>query len=85
MTVHWASIANKLHYLKVVSKSNKVGIVVGYFLLNLVKEDYIQPEDVHVIGHSMGAHVAGVSGSTFSSKTDKTIARITGKYEIFLR
>lgn len=79
--MHWESISNQLNYFKVVSRSNKVGIVIGYFLSNLVKENLVVAENIHCIGHSIGAHVAGVSGSTFFSETQEKVSRVTGKHQ----
>lgn len=80
ITVHWGEFANNNNYFRVVSKCNKVGIVTGYFLLSLFKQGFLDPNRTHIIGHSVGAHVAGSSGSTFFSESHTKVARITGKF-----
>lgn len=37
-------------------------------------EGIVAPEDIHILGHSLGAHIAGFIGSNLSGK----IGRITG-------
>lgn len=38
----------------------------------------INSEDIHVIGHSLGAQIAGFAGKTFEKLTGSKMARITG-------
>lgn len=59
-----------------------VGKVIAEFLEHLVDLELITGSAIHVIGHSLGAHVAGVCGRSF--KYGK-IGRITGeKDELFV-
>lgn len=83
ITVHWGEYSNQTNYFKTVSKCNEVGIVTGYFLLDLFKQGFLDPNNTHIIGHSVGAHVAGSSGRTFFSESQTKLARITGEYNSY--
>lgn len=39
---------------------------------------YVPLEKIHLIGHSLGAHIVGAAGRYFQYRTNKTIPRITG-------
>lgn len=44
-----------------------------------MKEDFgVHAEDVHMIGHSIGAHIAGYAGERIAK-----LGRITGNYTSF--
>ncbi|KAI4461676.1 lipase [Holotrichia oblita] len=48
------------------------------FILHLYKISKIDLDNIHILGHSLGAHVAGVAGETIHKRTGKKIGRITG-------
>lgn len=49
-------------------------------LLNfLVDELHTNPMDMHIIGHSLGAHIAGFAGRKVK---EGSVGRITGSYKI---
>lgn len=50
-----------------------LGNYVGHFILN----QNIPLETVHIIGHSLGAHIASVAAQTITNATEKKISRIT--------
>lgn len=54
----------------------RVGSVVAELLENLVNLAVIGPSDIHVMGHSLGAHVSGACGDAFGLGK---IGRITGR------
>ena len=57
----------------------KVGLRIAEFIIFLIKNEYIDgPEMVHIIGVSLGAHVAGVAGLKTKQLTGKKVSRITG-------
>lgn len=55
-----------------------VGTIIAEFILNLYNIAKIDLDDVHILGHSLGAHVAGVAGETIYQRTGNKIGRITG-------
>ncbi|OXU29964.1 hypothetical protein TSAR_008301 [Trichomalopsis sarcophagae] len=73
VVVDW-SVASLQDYLTASRLSRQVGDHVSKFLEFLMMENIVASEDIHVLGHSLGAHIAGFIGSNLSGK----IARITG-------
>lgn len=69
----WSEGANQLYD---VSRSfvPRVGLRIGEMLTAFMEEKSIQPENVHVIGHSLGAHIAGNVGKYFKGKLDRITA-----------
>lgn len=50
-----------------------VGLEIAYLIKKLQEDHGLRPEDVHLIGHSLGAHTAGYAGQQIPG-----IGRITG-------
>ena len=48
--------------------------MTGIFIQNLINEFNVSPSSFHLIGHSLGAHVAGYAGKWLGGK----LAHITG-------
>lgn len=59
----------------------RVGSIIAELLENFVQLAVIDPSDIHVIGHSLGAHVSGACGAAFSMGK---IGRITGVCSIIM-
>lgn len=78
----WSLIASNFIYPIPMEYTKKVGKYYAQFLDNLV-EIGVNPKDIHLIGHSLGAHVSGFAGKGF---TKGKIGRITGKckYKIII-
>jgi len=55
-----------------------VGWWLGRLLHSLVEKTDLDSNKVHLIGHSLGAHVVGVMGRTFAALSGKHVARVTG-------
>ncbi|XP_045761782.1 lipase member I-like [Maniola jurtina] len=54
-----------------------IGEKLGQVLADIVQEGQ-NPSDIHIIGHSLGAHIAGFAGKTFREQTGKCLGRISG-------
>ncbi|CAL1269472.1 unnamed protein product [Larinioides sclopetarius] len=70
--VNWTQYNQGL-YPFAVKNGYLVGIEVGNFINFLTNEKGVDPTDVHLIGHSLGAHVSGVAG-----KQVPNLGRISG-------
>jgi pimeloyl-ACP methyl ester carboxylesterase len=72
LVVDWSKAAALL-YPDARNQVYKVGMYVGEILKNFFEAKNVTLDNVHVIGHSLGAHVAGNVGKYFKGK----IGRIT--------
>ncbi|XP_072756273.1 pancreatic lipase-related protein 2-like [Anoplolepis gracilipes] len=71
--VNWSAGSTK-EYLTAVKLIRQVGEYVAAFIKFLGSEAQVSYDDVHILGHSLGAHVAGYVGNYLSGK----LGRITG-------
>ncbi|XP_025412549.1 lipase member H-like isoform X2 [Sipha flava] len=75
LTVDWGAISANINYPMSVLMTSEIGSMLAKVLANIVRLRIVEPKDIHLIGHSLGAHIAGACGSSFG--TNK-IGRITG-------
>ena len=52
--------------------------VVGLYMSHLIQDYGIYPGDLHLVGHSFGAHVMGYIGKNLKKGNKEPVARITG-------
>ena len=78
IAVDWGKIAMDMIYPTARYHVEGVGQYVGQLLSTLYNSSLIRADKLHLIGHSLGAHVAGNAGKAVQ-KDGWTIARITGK------
>ena len=64
-------------YFYVVPIASGVGRELGHFLANLSDLSRIELSNTHIVGHSLGAHIAGVAGKQIYSRTGRKVARIS--------
>jgi len=74
--VDWSYIAENIFLPIPTILTVSVGSVVAEFLDRLIAHTGIHASDIHLIGHSLGAHVMGACGSNLKSGK---IGRITGE------
>ncbi|XP_076272839.1 pancreatic triacylglycerol lipase-like [Rhynchophorus ferrugineus] len=73
ISVDWSSYSRLLYSLSVSSVPN-VGETIGLFIESLLSYYSYSPDDIILIGHSLGAHVAGFAGK----KLNGTLGVIVG-------
>ncbi|KAF8788388.1 Pancreatic triacylglycerol lipase like protein [Argiope bruennichi] len=61
LIVDWSG-SNRLPYTIAVANSRLVGAQIAHFITYLYKTVGTRPESFHLIGHSLGAHIAGYAG-----------------------
>ncbi|XP_057322617.1 pancreatic lipase-related protein 3-like [Microplitis mediator] len=69
--VDWKVLADRF-YLSAVANARVVGVFLARFIVTLKEEGM---DDIHLIGHSLGAHVAAVAAHYLE---DQKVSRITG-------
>lgn len=74
IAVDWEKGADTKDYNQAAANTRVVGALIAQLVVSLRKYAGVQPKHVHLIGHSLGAHVAGYAGEKL-----KGIGRITGK------
>ncbi|XP_014286809.1 lipase member I [Halyomorpha halys] len=71
--VDWSFFSRHPWYFEVAKRTDLIGLCISKLLDTLVKNG-ANPDEMHLIGHSLGAHIAGFAGQNCTTK----IARITG-------
>lgn len=74
ITVDWSYIANSIFYHWVANQTKTIGVELASFLNALSARYKVSGNQVHLIGHSLGAHIMGIAA--FNS--NMTVDRITG-------
>lgn len=80
LVVDWQHRAEIPLYAKAASSTPLVGILLSFMLQKIIETSNcsLHPDNVHIIGFSLGAHAAGVCGRHFYENTGFLIGRITG-------
>ncbi|KAF6210752.1 hypothetical protein GE061_013862 [Apolygus lucorum] len=74
--IDWSYYTKNIIYSWVAGETSGVGNYVGRFVTFLIEQG-LSTENVHLIGHSLGAHVSGFAGKTLKAN-GYTAARVTG-------
>lgn len=71
--VDWRNASKTANYFKAVADTQMVGAIVAVYMRNLMSVYGQVPDQFTVVGHSLGAHVAGFVGANFTSPKIKAI------------
>ncbi|CAN7993864.1 unnamed protein product [Ixodes hexagonus] len=79
LVVDWRKGARKPHYLAAVANTPIVARQLFVLVRNLKRKfpDAVIPSRMHLVGFSVGAHVAGFFGRYFKKRTGEFVGRIT--------
>lgn len=77
VAVDWQLMAAEAYHKSVVN-TRKVGFYIGTQIIKLMGIKGFCPRHFHLIGFSLGAHVAGFIGKTIIKKSGCKVGRITG-------
>uniref|UniRef100_A0A1A9WAL0 Lipase domain-containing protein n=1 Tax=Glossina brevipalpis TaxID=37001 RepID=A0A1A9WAL0_9MUSC len=72
--INWKDQADNIYYLRPARYTVQVGRAVAKLIDLLVETKKADPKRIHLIGHSLGAHIMGYAGSY----TKYRVGRITG-------
>ncbi|CAG2066195.1 unnamed protein product, partial [Timema podura] len=75
IALDWSQLCPSPWYQVAVTNSVDAGKYLGSFIDLLVGRKMTRLQDVHIIGHSLGAHVAGIAGGSVQSGK---VGRVTG-------
>ena len=80
--VDWENGANLPNYKRAADNTRLVGRDVGQLIGQLNNMTGSKNSDFHLIGFSLGAHVAGFAGSEVRNQTQSLLHRITGTHRL---
>lgn len=72
IVLDWTNLADGSYLLEAVPNCLKLGQKLGKVILNMVNYG-LDVEKLHIVGHSLGAQLAGYAGRTVISQSDKKI------------
>ncbi|WP_459195237.1 alpha/beta hydrolase family protein [Nostoc sp. FACHB-892] len=70
----WEEGASSLWYPTSATRTRDVGNQLATYLIN----NGVDPTYINLIGHSLGAHIAGFTGSTYRESIGRSLAQIVG-------
>lgn len=74
ITVDWSGPAGNVYYPASAGFTKRLGRHVAEIIDNLAETKGARYNDIHIIGHSLGAHASGVAGHF----TKQKVSRVTG-------
>ncbi|XP_019643191.1 PREDICTED: pancreatic triacylglycerol lipase-like [Branchiostoma belcheri] len=76
VVVDWGGGAMEMDYPQVAANARVVGAELARFISFLIEDLGVSSRSIHIIGHSLGAHIAGYAGQRLA-KSGSKIGRIT--------
>lgn len=77
IAVNWQYGADNVIYAKSAANTRVVGAIIGELLKNLHSAGQTSYSKIHLVGHSLGAHICGYAGAIVGGR----IAKITGNIQ----
>lgn len=75
-------MAGDNNYLRSAASTRNVGRYVATVIDHMVESHNARLRDIHIIGHSLGAHTAGYAGMYAKRVRGKKVGRISGLGEL---
>lgn len=76
--VDWGKMATDTNYMRAAASTRNVGRNIAMVIDRMVTHHRAYLKDIHIIGHSLGAHTAGFAGMYLIQEKGKQVGRITG-------
>ena len=74
----FAAHGNNLPYYQACANVRLVGSHCARFIHHIISEYGVDPDNVEIIGHSLGAHGAGYAGEALQKNHNIVLGKITG-------
>lgn len=74
IAVNWEKSSHTLDYVSAANRVKRIGLYVANLIDFMVDNNLVSLKDIHLIGFSLGAHVAGYAGKNVKSgKLEKIV------------
>jgi hypothetical protein len=81
ITADWEKGASGPSYSQAVANTELVGRQMGLLLIDMVNLG-VRPSDIHMVGFSLGAHIAACASHIILTRLHVKIGRITGELKM---
>ncbi|KAK9881653.1 hypothetical protein WA026_017171 [Henosepilachna vigintioctopunctata] len=75
IVMDWSDIADNYFYIKPMLAVPDVADYYAQFISDLIEERKVDPKDIHLVGHSLGAHISGLVSYRLNGTK---LGRVTG-------
>lgn len=72
--VDWSSVAQQ-EYIQARNQVVQTGKVIGEMILDMLNNGLLSFSKISIIGHSLGAHVAGTTGKALKGQVDHIVGK----------
>lgn len=78
--VNWSQPSKNLNYYTASQKTKEVGSHIANFIMMLEKAGGASLKKIKLVGHSLGAHAAGIAGKLLSGKLHSIVGNKILRY-----